>query len=42
MGYTMYDARKRLKVDEFQKMLDGLMYENKRANKAAVCTPGLS
>lgn len=34
MGYAVYDPSTRMKADEFQKRLDSLMYENKRANKA--------
>lgn len=36
MGYAVYDQSARMKADEFQKMLDALMYENKRANKGAL------
>ena len=33
MGYAVYDYHSHLKADEFQKQIDILMYENKRANK---------
>lgn len=38
MGYAIYDAGKHPKSHEFQKMIDDLMYENKRAKKAAACS----
>lgn len=33
MGYAVYDYQSCMKVEEFQKQIDILMYENKRANK---------
>lgn len=33
LGYAVYDCELHMKAKEFQKMVDGLMYENKRANK---------
>lgn len=33
MGYAVYNVNTHMKVDEFQKLLDKLMYENKRVNK---------
>lgn len=33
MGYSVYDYNSHLKVDEFQKQIDILMYKNKRNNK---------
>jgi diguanylate cyclase (GGDEF)-like protein len=33
MGYAVYDYHSHMKLDEFQKQIDILMYENKRANK---------
>ena len=33
MGYDVYDYHSHMKVEEFQKHIDMLMYENKRANK---------
>lgn len=34
MGYAVYDYHSKMKVEEFQKKIDVMMYENKRANKA--------
>lgn len=34
MGYAVYDSRSGMKVEEFQKHIDIMMYENKRADKA--------
>lgn len=33
MGYAVYDYQAHMKVEEFQKYIDILMYENKRLNK---------
>ncbi len=33
MGYAVYDCHTHMKMDEFKKQLDILMYENKRVNK---------
>lgn len=33
MGYAVYDYNSHMKVEEFQKQIDRLMYENKQANK---------
>ena len=33
MGYAVFDYHSHMKVEEFQKQIDILMYENKRANK---------
>lgn len=33
MGYAVYDFRSNMKVDEFQKYIDMLMYENKQTRK---------
>lgn len=33
MGYAIYDYNSHMKVEEFQKQIDKLMYENKQANK---------
>ncbi len=33
MGYAVYDCHDQMKVEEFQKQIDKLMYENKKANK---------
>ena len=33
MGYAMYDYHSHMNVEEFEKQIDLLMYENKRANK---------
>ncbi|MBU3193077.1 GGDEF domain-containing protein [Clostridium algidicarnis] len=33
MGYAVYDYNSRMSVEEFQKQIDILMYENKRINK---------
>ena len=33
MGYAVYDCRSKMKIEEFQKKIDIMMYENKRANK---------
>lgn len=33
MGYAVYNYHSHMKVEEFQKQIDILMYENKRANK---------
>ncbi len=33
MGYAVYDYHSHMKVEEFQKQIDILMYENKRINK---------
>lgn len=33
MGYAVYNCRSNMEVEEFQKHIDLLMYENKRANK---------
>ncbi len=33
MGYAVYDYQSHMTVEEFQKQIDELMYENKRANK---------
>lgn len=33
MGYAVYDYNSHMKVEEFKKHIDILMYENKRANK---------
>lgn len=35
-GYAVYDCHAHLKVDEFEKHIDALMYENKRSNKELV------
>ena len=35
IGYAVYDFNSHMKVEEFQKKIDMLMYENKRANKDA-------
>ncbi|MHC1719828.1 MAG: GGDEF domain-containing protein [Clostridiaceae bacterium] len=35
MGYAVYDFALHMKVREFQKMVDELMYEDKRSNKEA-------
>ncbi|MEL7655780.1 MAG: diguanylate cyclase, partial [Bacillota bacterium] len=34
MGYAVYDFHSHMKAEEFQKQIDMMMYENKRANKA--------
>ena len=34
MGYAVYDFHSHMKAEEFQKQIDMLMYENKRASKA--------
>lgn len=36
MGYAVYDSHSRMKAKEFQKQIDLLMYENKRANKECI------
>jgi diguanylate cyclase (GGDEF)-like protein len=33
MGYAVYDCHSHMNVEEFQKKIDMLMYENKRVNK---------
>lgn len=33
MGYAVYDYHSHMKVEEFQKQIDTLMYENKQVNK---------
>lgn len=33
VGYSVYDVRSHMKSEEFQKQIDMLMYENKRANR---------
>jgi diguanylate cyclase (GGDEF)-like protein len=33
MGYAVYDYHSHMKVDQFMKHIDRLMYENKRASK---------
>jgi diguanylate cyclase (GGDEF)-like protein len=42
MGYAVYDARSRMKADEFQKLIDSLMYEDKQSNKDEGDDGGLS
>lgn len=37
LGGAVYDFEAHLKAEEFQKRIDTLMYENKRANKAICC-----
>ncbi len=33
MGYAVYDYQSRMSAEEFQKLIDELMYENKRTNQ---------
>lgn len=33
MGYAVYDCRSHMKTEEFQKLIDGLMYKDKQAKK---------
>lgn len=38
MGYAVYDFETHMKAEEFQKQIDTLMYEDKRANKVIRCS----
>jgi diguanylate cyclase (GGDEF)-like protein len=38
MGYAVYDSHSHMKVEEFQKQIDKLMYENKKAKKRQSAT----
>lgn len=40
MGYAVYDFRATMKLEDFQKQIDILMYDNKRSHKEIVLSPG--
>lgn len=42
MGYAVYDYNSHMKVEEFQKQIDTLMYEKKQTSKNKKNYPGLS